>query len=265
MPDDDIALSEKRMYDERRTATRAYVGSSMGVTSVDASDDQIGRFGLEHRCTVRDIAGGGGRLLVATDDDVLVGSDDGFEPADFGPAVTVGVGEELLAAGPDGRVARLTDGAWETIGRADEVRAIDGDLVAAADGVYHIDEELVHSGLDDARDVAAEGPFAATRTGLYSREDGWNHEATGDATVVASDSTRAHAVLDEQLLERTDDEWIDAEAPPGEVVDVAYDGGTFAVTADGTVLLDPVTAKDGTPGWSTRSLGLTDIVGIAIP
>jgi hypothetical protein len=49
------------------------------------------------------------------------------------------------------------------------------------------------------------------------------------------------------------------------VVDVAYDRGTFAVTDDGRVLLDPVSAKDGSPGWRTRSLGLTDVVGVAVP
>jgi len=44
-----------------------------------------------------------------------------------------------------------------------------------------------------------------------------------------------------------------------------YDEGTFAVTGDGTVLLDPVTAKDGSPEWRSRSLGLRGVVGIAIP
>lgn len=265
MPDDDISLSEKRMYGERRESTRAYVASGLGVATVDVSDDQIGRFGLEHRCTARDVAGGDGRLLVATDEDVLVGSGGEFEPAGFGPAVAVGVDGSLLAASEDGRVAELTDDEWVTTGRVDDVRAIDGDLVAAADGTYHLDDGLERAGLDDARDVAGDGRFAATATGVFRSEDGWDLETDGDATVVASEGDRAHAVVGGDLLERSRSGWWDAEAPDGEVVDVAYDDATVAVTADGAVLLDPVTAKDGATDWRTRSLGLDGVAGVAIP
>ena len=286
MPDDDIALSEKRIYGARREATRAYVASAIGVTYVASSDDQIGRFGLEHRCEARDVAGDDGQLLVATDEDVLVGTEDGFEPAGFGPAVAVGVGADPLAADPDGRVARLVEGTWESLGEVDGVRAIDGDLVAAADGVYHVNYEgerrdpgedlspdLSHVGLDDARDVAGAGPFVATGNGVYHREDGWNRQVEGDATVVSSVGRsgrhvgrRAHAVVDGTLCERDGEgEWRDADAPDGQVVDVAYGDATFAVTGDGTVLLDPVSAKDGSPAWRSRSLGLADVVGVAVP
>lgn len=266
------------MYDQRRKATRAYVASGRGIARVDTSDDQIGRFGLEHKCVARDIAGGSGRLLVATDEDVLVGTGDSFATADFGPAVAVGLGLDLLAAGPDGRVARLTEDGWETLGRIDDVRAIDSDLIAAADGVYHVDYEggdqgssdggnvdLSHVGLDDARDVASEGAFAATGTGLYHREDGWNRQEDGESTVVASDGDRGHAVVDGSLLECVDGEWMDTGASASDIVDVAYDTATFAVTANGQIFLDPVAAKDGATGWRMRSLGLTDVTGIAVP
>ncbi|SFR85258.1 hypothetical protein SAMN05216559_0060 [Halomicrobium zhouii] len=272
MPDDDdISLSEKRVYEARREATRAYVASGVGVAHFDASDDQIGRFGLDRQCVARDVAGADDRLLVATDEDVLVGSEDGFESTGFGPAVAVGVGEVLLAAGPDGRVARLTDGAWETVGQVDDVRAIDGDLVAAAEGVYQAERadglDLSHDGLEDVRDVAAAGPLVATDSGLSAGDGdgGWDRVLEGRATVVASDGEHAHAVVDGTLFERVDGTWRDADAPAGTVVGVAYDRGTFAVTDDGRVLLDPETAKDGSPGWRTRSLGLTDVVGVAIP
>jgi len=272
MPDDDISLSEKRVYEARREATRAYVASGVGLAHFDASDDQIGRFGLDHQCVARDVAGAGGQLLVATDEDVLVGSEDGFESTGFGPAVAVGVGDDLLAAGPDGRVARLADGAWETVGRADDVRAMDGDLLATAEGVYQVERadgwDLSHVGLDGVRDVAVAGPLAATDSGLYAgddADDGWDRVLEGRASVVASDGEHAHAVVDGTLFERVDGAWRDADAPAGTVVGVAYDRGTFAVTDDGRVLLDPVTAKDGSPGWRTRSLGLTDVVGVAIP
>lgn len=272
MPDDDdISLSEKRMYRGRREATRAFVASPMGVAAVDASDDQIGRFGLEHQCNARDVAGRNGQLLVATDEDVLVGDGGGFEPAGFGPAVAVGVGKKPLAVGEDGRVARLVDGDWETVDVVDAVQSVDGDWIAAADGVYHVDDTLSHVGLDDVQDVAASDGtahhvFAATTSGLYRYEDGWDRAVDGEATLVATDGDRVHAVVGGNLLERTSDgTWTDADAPTGGVVDVAYDEATFAVTADGQVLLDPVTAKDGAPEWRSRSLGLADVVGIAIP
>ncbi|WP_226011347.1 HVO_0234 family beta-propeller protein [Halomicrobium salinisoli] len=271
---DDISLSEKRMYGDRRAETRAYVVGRMGVTYVAVSDDQIGRFGLEEQCTARDVAAADGRLVVATDEDVLVGGEEGLEPAGFGSAVAVGA-DPLLAAAADGRVARSTDGEWETVGTVDEVRAIDGNLVAAADGVYRVGPDgLAPLGRRDVRDVAAAGPFAATEAGLFrGTDDGWELEEGGDATVVAaeSDGGRAHAVVGGDLLERSeegeasDGEWWLADAPREAVVDVAYADATYAVTGDGAVLVDPVAAKDGDPQWRTRSLGLTDVVGIAVP
>lgn len=272
MPDDDdIALSEKRMYGERRRETRCYVATAMGVAYVAVSDDQIGRFGLAHRCTARDVAAGDGRLFVATEEDVLIDEDpreDGgtVEPTGFGPAVAVGGGEEPLAASPDGRVAALEDDEWRDLDAVPEVRAVDGDLVATADGVYRRDGDgLAHVGLEDVRDVAAAGRYAATDSGVFRERDGWEREVSGSATVVASDGDRAHAVGGGDLLERVDGAWEPAGAPREGVVDVAYDEAAFAVTADGTVLVDPVSAKDGAPEWRTRSLGLADAVALAIP
>lgn len=270
---DDISLSELRVYQARREATRAYVASGAGVAHVDASDDQIGRFGLDHQCTTRDVAGRDGQLLVATDEDVLVGSEESFEPTGFGPAVAVGAGTDLLAADDDGTVRKLTDSEWRTVGTFDDVRAIDGQLVAARDGVHHLTERLPSLDRRGARDVAAAGPLAATSEGVFrGDEGGWELAVPGDATVVAAadgdgagTEGLAHAVVDGTLFERVDGEWVDADAPAGDLVDLAYDRGTFAVTGDGQVLLDPVTAKDGSPGWRTRSVGLSDVVGVAIP
>lgn len=266
--DEDISLSEKRMYGDRREETRAYVAGRMGVTYVAVSDDQIGRFGLEEQCTARDVAGADGRLVVATDEDVLVGGEEGLEPAGFGPAVAVGA-DPLVAADESGRVARSADGEWETVGTVDEIRSIDGDLVAAADGVYRVGADgLTDLGRRDVRDVAAAGPFAATGVGLFrGTEGGWDLAEGGDATVVAAEAggERAHAVVGGDLLERADQGWWPADPPREGAVDVAYADGVIAITGDGTVMLDPVTAKDGDPQWRTRSLGLTDVVGVAVP
>lgn len=266
--DEDIALDEKRMYGDRREETTAFVACEMGVARVALSDDQIGRFGLAHRCVARDVAGGDGRLAVATDEDVLVGTDGEFTATGFGSAVAVGIGETVIAVGEDGTVARLDGDEWTTLGIVDGVLAADGDLLATTDGVVRLDRDaLVSLGGAAAVDVAATGPYAATETGVTRHLDGWTVEAAGEATVVAAEreGDRAHAVVDGDLLERTGGEWQPADPPEQGVVDVAYDAATVAVTEDGVVSIDPVTAKDGAPEWRSRTLGLTGVVGVAVP
>lgn len=274
----DTALDEKRVHGERRGATRAVVASGLGLATVQVSDDQIGRFGLAHRCVARDVASDG-RLGVATDDRVLVGNVEVLEATAFGPAVAVGFAttapppsdDGLVAAGPNGRIARRADGQWVEVGAVDApARGIDGDLLAAADGVYRIGDDLEDLGLGDVRDVAADGPYAATADGIHRRSaDGWITERDGDATVVASDGERAHAVVDGTLLERVEGtgdgpSWVDADCPEDEVVAVAYADATYAVTADGRFLVDAPTAKDGAAGWRSRSLGLDDVDALAV-
>ena len=267
MSDDDIALDEKRIYEERRAETRAYVACELGVATVAVSDDQIGRFGLEHQCTARDVAGADGQLAVATDEDVLVGDGDGeFVATDFGPAAAVGLDGTVVAASPEGTVARLDGDEWVPVGSVDDPRAIDGDLVAAGDGVFRIGADSLDALTDSAaRDVAAAGPYASTSAGILSGADDWAPAVAGDGTVVASDGDRAHAVVDGELLARDDDGWDESGAAAEGVVDVAYAGATIAVTADGVVAIDPVTAKDGAPEWRSRSLGLSGVVGVAVP
>ena len=266
--DEDIALDEKRMYGDRREETTAFVACEMGVARVALSDDQIGRFGLEHRCSARDIAGRDGRLAVATDEDVLVGADGEFAPTGFGPAVAGGIGESVVAADEDGRVARLDGDDWTTVGDAGDVRAIDGDLLATADGVVRVERDgLTDLAGDPAVDVAAAGPDAATAAGVTHYDGDWSIETDGDATVVAADhdADRAHAVVDGDLLERVEGSWRLADPPEQGIVDVAYDAATVAVTVDGVVAIDPVTAKDGAPDWRSRTLGLTGAVGVTVP
>lgn len=308
--DDDIALDEKRVYGGRRAETLVSVASPLGLTAVGVSDDQIGRFELARQCEARDVAGADGRLVAATGEDVLLGTGDGFAATGFGPAVAAGAGtpgddpsngrdEAIppLAGAPDGTVARLVGDEWETLGSLPAVRAIDGDLVAAPDRVYRVDDGSLepvvpdHAQLGEVRDVAtaavggtsggpggstaasgatdastAAGPYAATGRGLFRlRGERWLPQVADPATVVACDGERAHAVADGTLLAWTEDGWRPAD-PPGEgVVGVAYGEGTVAVTDDGTVLVDPVTAKDGTSGWRSRALGLDDVAAVAVP
>ncbi|MFD1646710.1 HVO_0234 family beta-propeller protein [Haloarchaeobius litoreus] len=289
----DISLDEKRVYDGDERKATLYVASGVGCVAVDVVDERVGGFELAVRGTARDVAAGGGVVAVATDADVLVGrvgTDTeethvgGFEETGHGEAVAVSVvgagadGPAVLAAGPDGDLSRLVlvgqtdagDADWADCGSIDaDIRALSGDLCAAADGVYRVGTGLTHVGLDDARDVSAAGtPRAATAAGLYRLGNGWLDELAGEATVVASDGgdtgtedadapERAHAVVRDAFVALAAGEWVAyPEQPDGTVVGVAYDRTTYLVTAEGRVL---AAADDG---WRGQSLGVPDVAGV---
>ncbi|PSP83936.1 hypothetical protein BRC83_06720 [Halobacteriales archaeon QS_1_68_17] len=261
------SIDEKRVYDARAGKTEAFVAAEMGVAAVEIAGDRVGRFRLARRCRARDVAASAGRLLVATDEDVLVGTGDGFETASFGPAVAVGVGYDggLLAARPDGEVARRDGGGWEPLGNAGAVRAVGGDLVATAGGVCRIvDGGLAPAGLSDVRDVSATGvPLAATASGLYWLGNGWMDAHDGAFRIVAADGGgRAHAATADALYAGggSPDDWEPRELPTDDpVAGVAYGEGVVAVMETGTVLVD---AGDG---WRSRSIGLDEVAGVAVP
>lgn len=276
MSDDDISLDEKRVYGARTGATAVFVATGVGLARVEISDDLVGEFGLVHRGGVTDAAGADGRLAIATDEDVRVGTGEAFTATGFGPATAVGWADGLVAAG-DGRVAQFeasdgTDdaaGEWHDCCELDDVRAIDGRTLAAGDGVHRLDG--THIGLADARDVATggEAPLAATGDGCYYLGNGWMEAVPGDVRVVAAaPDGRAHAATPDDLFARspaaTDygpDAWTAVDLPVGgHVADVAYgDGATYVVTVDGTVLAN---AGDG---WRERALGLPDARRLAVP
>lgn len=285
MSEGDVALDEKRIYGETREVTVTYVAGELGVTRVAVSGDRVGRVGLVHRGAARDVAGGDGQLLVATDADALVGTGDGFEPTGFGPAAAVGVGRDLLAAAPDGRVARLVGDDWHAVGTVEDPRAFDADYLAAGSGVFRAGTDGLEAlGAAGVRDVAAAGATgaasatsgagsalrAATDDGLFRLDaDGrWTVEREEACEVVAAADDRAHLVAAGTLFERRDGEWVACQLPAdGEVVDVAYGEAPYAVTADGTFLIDaaPGQAPDGAGGWRGRALGVPGVAGIAVP
>lgn len=271
MSQEDISLDEKRIYGDARETTVAYVASGIGLARVEIAGDRAGRMSLVHGGTINDVAGGGGYLLVATDEDVLIGTGEGLDSTDFGPGVAVGVGEDrLVAAGPDGEIARLAGDDWETLGTLGDVRTIDGDYLVASDSVVRIDADgLTPFGLDGVRDVAAAGPYAATVDGLYRLTDGeWRLDREGACDLVAAGGGVAHLVADDELFERVGDEWFRCALPVEEaVVDVAYAECPYAVTAEGTFLIDAdsETTADGSGGWRFRSLGIPNVRALAIP
>jgi len=267
----DISIDEKRVYGEKTGTTELYVAADLGVAVVAVSDDIVGEFSLAHRCTARDLAAGPDFLAVATDADVLVSEGGGYAETGFGPAVAVGFdGGTLLAAGPDGRVARREGEAWHRVGAVADVRAIDGDLVGTAEGVYRVGDGLAHVGLSDVRDVATGGtPLTATDDGLYYLGPGWARAREGAFVAVASAPERGHAAGEAGLFERTEEGWTARALPTEEpVVAVAHEpasdadgggeGSVYAVTERGRVLVD---AGDG---WRGRALGLAGATALAV-
>lgn len=250
-------IDEKRVYDDRRGSTTVLVAAGIGVVTVEVSGNRVGEYGVEYRCTARDVASAGGRIAVATDEDVLL---DG-EPTGFGAAVAIGFHDGIpIAADEAGRVAVRDDG-WSTVGETAGVRAVDGPLVAAADGVHQVREGLRHAGLSDVRDVAGSGvPLAATGDGLHALGNGWMDALDGAFDVVSAADGRAHAVGEGGVYARRGGEWERIDPPTDEsLVDVGYTPeATAAVTAAGTLLLD------GGDGWRTRSLGVRGVRALAV-
>lgn len=282
--DDDIALDEKRVYGGKRSETTVYVAGGLGLTRVAVAGDQVGRFELASREPVRDIAGREGRLLVGTPEDVLVGTEEGFEPTGFGPAAAVGLDETRpTAASPDGDVAVLRGDEWAPVGAVDEPRAIDGDLLAAGDGVYRVEAGGASRGGDrggdggaggldrlragPAGDVAAGGPYAASPDGLYELPDQRLREGEHTAVAADTDGNRAHAVAGGDLFVRRNG-WERCDLPTEDpVVDVGYGESVYAVTAAGTLLVRaaPGQTPDGHGGWRSRALGVREVRRLAVP
>ncbi|MEF8856024.1 MAG: hypothetical protein V5A16_01240 [Haloplanus sp.] len=272
----DDTIDEKRVYADRTGADEVLIAAEQGVVVASLSDDRVGEFRLDHRTAARDVATAGDRRAVATASDVLAGD---YELTDFGPAVAVGFhGGALLAAGPDGRIARFDDG-WTTLGEVATPRAVDGGMIAAESGVHQVvDDGLRSVGLGGVHDVSGRGmPLAATDDGLYRLGNGWMADLAGAFRVVSADSEeprssgdrtqsgddgryRAHAVGEAGLFARAAvGDWNPVETPSADPVDVAYtDAATVAVTETGTLLAD---AGDG---WRRRELGVTGVAALAV-
>ncbi|ACM57255.1 HVO_0234 family beta-propeller protein [Halorubrum lacusprofundi] len=290
--EDDISIEEKRVYAGTAGRTDAYVATESGVVRVALSADKIGAFDMVAREPARDAAVLPRRdapdlLGVATPDGLQVapvGDDLAFEPVDVDPVgskslVAVGVHDDaFLVAGEDGEINGIEFGDEESdptatsIGTVSDPRAVDGPLVAAADGVYRVSgdgSELVSVGLDDARDVAGSGmPLAATAAGVYWLGNGWMTALEGDATAVAADGDgHAMAVVDGDLFVHADDDtewdagaWTAADLPVDEVpVALGYGPGvSVAVTDAGTLCVD---AGDG---WRHQVVGVRGVAGVAL-
>ena len=286
--EDDISIDEKRVYAGSAGRTDAYVATGSGIVRVSLSADKIGAFDMVARDAARDAAvlarGEGSDLVAAATPDGLsvaaVGDDPDFALVDDEPTVAVGV-----AGGRDGVIVARENGAVEHVefeesgtavasttqlGSVTDPRAVDGALVAGAEGVFQAgDGGLTDVGLDDARDVAGSGmPLAATGAGLYWLGNGWMTVREGVADAVAADGDgHAMAVVGGDLLvhadaggEWGDEAWEAAELPVDEaVVALGYGPGvSVAVTDAGTLCVD---AGDG---WRHQVVGVRDVNGVAL-
>ena len=276
----DNASDERQLFGDRREERTLFVASELGVTQIAVAAARVGQFSLIERCPATDVAAAADRLLVGTDESVLIDTGDGLDSLAFGPAAAVGIDDDwLYAASPDGTVARYDrrllaqddvpaeSTEWETIAEVTGPRRFDGELLAADDGLFRIGSSLESLGLADVRDISRSGPFAATVSGLYSRQDGeWVSEHDGTATAVVSDGDRAHAVIDGALFERDGGGWQELDLPTGSQPRLlAYAGGLSVIFADGSISVaaDPETSTDGRGGWRSQALGLRAPTGVA--
>lgn len=275
-----MTIQEDRIHDDTRDGATAYLACEVGVVVVELAGAQVGRFRVERQCTARDVAADE-TVVVATDEDVLLadpeddaGGDDGFRSTGFGPAVAVGIdADAVVAASPDRGIHRLLDDEWFQLARIDgDVRAIDGPLVAAADGVYRATPDgLDQVGLSDGRDVTARGPYAATGDGLYELGNGWMRAREGAFDVVdcSRDRERSHAGSGPELFARRDGEWTRTDAPTEDpIAGVGYADGnaecTYVVTETGTIIARESGDAIGAGSWQTRNVGVRDVRGTAV-
>lgn len=263
-PPESDSIDDKRVFDTRRASRTVWVASDLGVTRVAVAGANVGRFSLAVECVATAVVVVGDDVFVATDEALLRGQDGTFQATGFGPAVAVGTADGLpLGASPDGTLRTYVAGEWSPRGTVPSgVRRLDWPLVATADGVYHVGTGVEHAGLDDARDVAARGPYAATGSGLFVRQDGWAKTLAGEASVVV-DGTPAHAVVDGRLRALVQDSWDPCSLPTeGRVTDVVVDDRVFALTGSGTLLVSEA-GKNG-PAWRSRELGLEGARSLAV-
>ncbi len=272
-------IEEKRVFGDRGDTVDAFVASDSGVVRVRIAGDTVGEFGLCFPESAHDVEATFDGIAVATDEDVRLLTPSADEDArftdvtvtdtGFGAAVAVGTTDEtVLAADPDGTLARYDGEQWRPLGSVEsDVRAIDGDLVATADGVVRVGEAGVTAGgLEDVADVTAGPvPLAATSDGLYQLGNGWMRVTDRSFEVVASESVSgrlecAHAAGDTLwAYESADGEWTRRVDPPGAIAALAYGERTYAVTACGVFLVE---TEDGQ--WRSHHLGTPTVTGMTV-
>lgn len=287
----DDAADERRLFGERREEAHLYVAAGLGITRVEAADGRVGRFSLAARCDCTAIAARDGLVVAGTSDTVLLDDGGGFAPlgdqSGAGSVTAVGLdGDWFYQARASGAVRRRerSGESWESVGTVTDPRAIHGNSLAAADGVFRITDHLVDRGLDDVRDVAGgdervqattsdpgtsrPGLLAGTGEGLYRHTaGGWQREHETAVTVVVASGDDAFAVCEQGVLEAVDGDWTFlGEQPTDSLVDLAIADRLYGLSADGTIWTLPLSPgqADEYRTWRSFSIGVRDAVGLAI-
>lgn len=278
----DDASDERHLFGEERPTAAGFVAGRMGVLRVELGPDRIGGFGMVDRRSATDIAASGGRVVVATDEDVLLATSDAdeFTLLGFGPAVAVGIdGKSVFAAAPDGSVGTATidhgaegDAEWRRLGDVSDPRRFDGDLLATEDGVMRSSDGLDVLGLSDVNDVArrdASGDLlVGTADGLYARDgDDWNRVLDESIARLSFDGDDGLAVTADGRVFRGGDSWSEVSLPGGkDAFDAASGESLYIVTKDGEMLIaaESAATSDGVEGWRTQPLGVRDVTGFAL-
>lgn len=281
----DDASDERHLFGDERPTEVGLIASEMGVLRVELAPDRIGGFGLVERCTARDVETDGETVVVGTDEDVFVYTENAgeFTAFGFGPVVAVGIdGGSIFAAGADGQVGKASveqaTGAetnWERIGEVSGPRQFDGDFLATDTGVVQVGERLDVLGLSDVSDVAransSDEPvlFAGTADGLYRRADSeWVQAHDIPVQRVSFDGSEGFVVTaDGRLLRGDGESWEDVSLPEGKAAfDVVNGESLFVVTRDGEIMIaaEETAASDGFEGWRTQPLGVRGVVGFVL-
>lgn len=257
-------ITDKRVFTESTTAIRAYVAADIGIVKLQLGDARVGEFRLVLPCSAFDITVVDGEVVVATDEDVFVGSDETFHGLGFGPAIAVGGDDGIVAGGPDGRLARFVDDTWIELGYLNRITAIADGFIGTPDGLFQSDG-LSATGLSGINDIATDGiPHVATADGLYSLGNGWQRELKGVFWCVTANS---HPDGQGLLASTPTDCYYNQSggweplALPGQasVVDGVFGDGLYLLTTDGIIL-----STSGSE-WRHQPLGLRRAIGVEIP
>lgn len=250
------AIEEKRVFAGGNGPVRAYLASADGVLEVRLSGGRVGGFSLVNSQPATDVDVAGGELVVATDDDVLVGPPEGLEEVGVGPVQTVGRHSGRIAA-TTGDELFVSDGTgWDQCSTEGDLLAVDPPFAAGPAGVFRIhDGELESVGLEAVRDiVAGPQPVAATAAGVYVLANGWERRLETPVERVDTGQSIVALTADDTVV-GPDRE---AETVPGPTVDVASSGGVIVAGPGGTVW----TREMGE--WRGHETGVRDVAAIAV-
>lgn len=255
-------LDEDRVYAGGTRDTTLLVATEQGLVRASVTGARVGRFAIAWQGVVHDVAADEERVVVATAEGVLAGSDPTtLEPTTIESATAVGLTDDGWVVGDEeGRVLLVAEDQTRLLGEVAAIRAIDPPMIATPDGVYRL-PAIDAGGLSAVRDVSAHPiPLAATSHGLFKLGNGWISAMAGDASLVTGDASgAAAAVVDGSVYTLRDGDWHPSDFPEAHsIADIGVGPAVYAVSVGGTVLID------AGEGWRHRNLGISPVQRLAV-